>query len=110
MVEETKTVQMETDAEAHLQVEPGVVVGGAGGEIFLEIHDPKFFLMSDKDLTIPKIRRKLHVAAGHEYWFNVAAEYLQLLDRPGQRCEQSSQYSFTRCVEVRQSVKRCPTY
>ena len=35
MVEETKTVQMETDAEAHLQVEPGVVVG-AGGEIALE--------------------------------------------------------------------------
>ena len=36
MVEETKTVQMETDAEAHLQLEPGVVVVGAGGEIALE--------------------------------------------------------------------------
>ena len=34
-MEERKTVQMEIDAEAHLQVEPGVVVG-AGGEIALE--------------------------------------------------------------------------
>ena len=34
-MEETKTVQMETDAEAHLQFEPGVVVG-AGGVIALE--------------------------------------------------------------------------
>ena len=78
-----------------------LVPGGAGGEIFLEIHDPKFFLMSDKDLTIPKIRRKLYVAAGHEYWFNVAAEYLHLLDRPAQRCEDNPDYSFTQCLEVR---------
>ena len=35
MVEERKTVQMGIDAEPHLQVEPGVVVG-AGGEIALE--------------------------------------------------------------------------
>ena len=35
-MEETKTVQVEIDAEAHLQFEPGVVVGGAGGEIALE--------------------------------------------------------------------------
>ena len=30
-MEERKTVQMEIDAEAHLQVEPGVVVGAVGG-------------------------------------------------------------------------------
>ena len=70
-------------------------------EIYLELHDPKFFLLSDKDLTIPKIRRKLDVGVGHEYWFNVAAEYLHLLDRPGQRCEDNTDYSFTQCVEVR---------
>ena len=57
-------------------------------------------MMSDKDLTIPKIRRKLEVGEGHEYWFNVAAEYLHLLDRPGQRCEDNVDYSFTQCVEV----------
>ena len=73
------------------------------GEIFLEIHDPKFFMMSDKDLTIPKIRRKLKVGAGHEYWINVAAEYLELLDRPGQRCEDNPDYNFARCVEVSQT-------
>ena len=71
-----------------------------GGEIFIEIHDPKFYMISDKDLTIPKIRRKLEVSAGHEYWFNLGAEYLHLLDRPGQRCEDSGGYDFTQCVEV----------
>ena len=57
-------------------------------------------MMSDKDLTIPKIRRKLEVGVGREYWFNVAAEYVHLLDRPGQRCEDNTDYSFTQCVEV----------
>ena len=71
-----------------------------GEEIFVEIHDGKFFMMTDKDLTIPKIRRKLDVGVGHEYWFNVAAEYVHLLDRPEQRCEDSWDYSFTQCVEV----------
>ena len=74
-----------------------------GDEIFLEIHDPKFYMFSDKDLTIPKVRRTLDVGAGHEYWFNVAAEYLHLLDRPGQRCEDNRDYSFTECVEVKQT-------
>ena len=71
-----------------------------GAEIFLEIHDPNFFIYTDKDLTIPKIRRKMDLGLGHEYWLNVDAEYLQLLDRPDRRCEMADQYSFTRCVEV----------
>ena len=72
-----------------------------GVEIFVEIHDPKFFIYTDKDLTIPKIRRYLDLSPGHEYWLNVYAEYHELLDRPGQRCEDSGDYSLTRCVEVR---------
>ena len=73
-----------------------------GVEIFVEIHDPKFFIYTDKDLTIPKIRRYLDLSPGHEYWLNVDAEYHELLDMPGQRCEDSGDYSLTRCVEVSQ--------
>ena len=72
-----------------------------GLELFVEIHDPRFFIYTDKDLTIPKVRRFLELPAGQttEYWLNVDAEYQELLDRPGQRCQEGPEYSFTGCVE-----------
>ena len=79
-----------------------VIFFSPGVDIFLDIHDPKFYIYTEKDLTIPRVRRFLPMAGGKEYWLNVDAEYLQLVDRPGQRCEDCGDYSLTRCVEVSQ--------
>ena len=76
-----------------------VIFFSPGVDIFLDIHDPRFYIYTEKDLTIPRVRRFLSLAGGQEYWLNVDAEYLHLVDRPGQRCEEEEQYSFTDCVE-----------
>ena len=69
-----------------------------GRTIAVDIYDPKFFLPSDKVLTIPGLRS--YLKPGLEYWANTVAVLYSLLDRPGHRCQGDRQYSFTQCIEV----------
>ena len=66
--------------------------------MFIEIFDPDFYFDTEKFMTIPKYR--LMVKPKTVVQIDLKAEYYEMLDRPSKRCNDSAEYSFTKCVQV----------
>ena len=66
--------------------------------IVMEFIDPKFYLISYKYLTMPKLM--FTVQPGKKYYLEIVSERFHLLNRPTKPCISSEEYSFTKCVEV----------
>ena len=67
--------------------------------IWIEIFDPEFYLDTEQFLTIPKY--KLILQAGTFAQLNIKAEYYEIMNRPSKPCNNSVEYSFTKCVKVK---------
>ena len=66
--------------------------------IVMEFFDPKFYLLSYKYLTMPKLM--FFVEPGKISYLEIVSERFHLLNRPSKPCISSEEYSFTKCVEV----------
>ena len=66
--------------------------------IFVEIFDPHFYMRTEKVLNVPLIQVKMK--PGDYATVNIQADYIETTRRPGNPCEESSDYSFTNCVKV----------
>ena len=71
--------------------------------IWIEIFDPEFYLDTEQFMTIPKY--KLILQAGTFVQLNLKAEYYEIMDRPTKPCNNSAEYSFTKCVKVKRDHK-----
>ena len=66
--------------------------------IVMEFIDPKFYILSYKFLTMPKLM--FSVQPGKISYLEIVSEQFHLLNRPSKPCISSEEYSFTKCVEV----------
>ena len=70
--------------------------------MWIEIFDPEFYLDTEQFMTIPKY--KLILQAGTFAQLNLKAEYYEIMDRPSKPCNNSAEYSFTKCVKVKREI------
>ena len=82
----------------HLELKEWLVLKFLNESIILEFFDPKFYLLSYKYLTMPKLM--FTVKPGYHYYLEIVSERFHLLNRPSKPCISSEDYSFTKCVEV----------
>ena len=68
--------------------------------VWIEIFDPDFYVDSEKFMTVPKY--KLILEPNTSVQIDIKAEYFEMLNTPSKPCNDSSQYSFTKCVKVKQ--------
>ena len=73
--------------------------------IWIEIFDPEFYFDTKIFLTIPKY--KLILEAGSFVNLNIKAEYYEMINTPSKPCNNSAEYSFTKCVKVKKDYEDC---
>ena len=90
----------------HLEPTEWLDLGFSNETIVMEFIDPKFYLLSYKYLTMPKLM--FSVEPGKKYYLEIVSEHFHLLNRPLKPCVSSEEYSFTKCVEVINMI--CPVF
>ena len=66
--------------------------------IFVDIFDPIFYMNSEKVLNVPMTNVRMQ--PGDHATLNLQVEYIETIRRRENPCEESSDYSFTKCVKV----------
>ena len=67
-------------------------------QITMEIFDPNFYTRSYKYLTVPKYQ--ISLKPGESTYLEIQGVQINLINKPSKSCNNSKDYSFTKCVEV----------
>lgn len=69
------------------------------GRVWVELYDPKFIVMTEKYLTIPRLL--IMLKKNTETWVYIQVEKIHNLRKSDEDCIESPDYSFTSCIEVK---------
>ena len=62
------------------------------------LHDPDYFMINRNPLTIPTMKRPAGFYPAYEYLVYIQVTEVKMLNLPNSPCEESTTYSFTKCI------------
>ena len=63
------------------------------------LHDPDYFMINRNPLTIPNLKRPAGFSPPYHYLLYVQVTEVKMLNLPQSPCEESTTYSFTKCIK-----------
>ena len=63
------------------------------------LHDPNYFMINRNPLTIPDLKRPAGFYPPYHYLVYVQVTEVKMLNLPQSPCEESTTYSFTKCIK-----------